>query len=96
MSISLEEVRHVARLSRLELTEAELLSFQNKLNLLLDHFQDIEEVLADEFQERPHVVAPFRVQILDTPRPGLSREEALANSAHVKAGLFIVPTIIEE
>ncbi len=96
MSISLEEVRHVARLSRLELSEAELLSFQDRLNLLLDHFQDIEDILADEIQERPHVVAPFRLQVNDIPRPGLSREEALANSEHVKAGLFIVPTIIEE
>lgn len=96
MSISLEEVRHVARLARLELDDVELLSFQGELNALLGHFQDIQSLDVTDRAPKPHAVALQNVLADDVVFPGLDREEALQNSAVTKAGLFIVPTIIEE
>ena len=44
MSITLDEVRHVARLARLQLDETEILSLQSELNGLLGHFADIQGI----------------------------------------------------
>ncbi len=96
MSISLDEVRRVANLARLNLDEAELMDFQGKLNSLLGHFQDINHLDVSDKLPKPHAVALKNVWATDAHRPGLSREDALKNSAETKAGLFIVPTIIEE
>ncbi|MBS1723483.1 MAG: Asp-tRNA(Asn)/Glu-tRNA(Gln) amidotransferase subunit GatC [Armatimonadetes bacterium] len=96
MSISLEEVRHVARLARLDLDEPELLAFQGELNALLGHFQDIQGIDVEGLDPKPHAVGLHNVWAEDLARPGLIRDEALRNAAVSRAGLFIVPTIIEE
>ena len=96
MSISLDEVRHVARLARLELNEVELLSFQTKLNSLLGHFTDISHLDVSKQLPKPHAVSLSNVLAPDVAREGLPRPRALQNCAETKAGLFIVPTIIED
>ena len=96
MPITLDEVRHVARLARLELDEAELMSFQGELNALLGHFQDIQAVDVAGLAAKPHAVALKNVWAPDVAGQCLQRDEALANAPLSKAGLFIVPTIIEE
>lgn len=96
MSIPLDEVRHVANLARLELDEAELLAFQSKLNALLGHFEDIQHLDVSGVAPKPHAVALTNVLADDVSTESLPRNEALANAATTKAGLFIVPTIIED
>ena len=96
MSISLEEVRHVARLARLELEEAEMLSLQGELNALLGHFADIQSIDTTGVEPKSHAVAVQNVWSEDVPGSVLPREEALRNGAVTKAGLFVVPMIIEE
>ena len=96
MSISLEEVRHVAKLARLELTEADLMDLQSKLNPLLEYFGEIQQIDASSIVPQSHAVALQNVWAQDVVRPGLTRDEALANAATTKAGIFVVPTIIED
>lgn len=96
MSISLDEVRHVAQLARLKLSEAELVEFQTQLNALLGHFEDIQHLDVAEASSSPHLVALQNVTGQDVVAKSLDRETALRNAAKSRAGLFIVPTIIEE
>lgn len=96
MSISLDEVRHVARLSRLELDDQEILSLQGKLNALLGHFADIREIDVTGIEPQSHAVALSNVWSEDVVGPVLPREDALRNSALHRAGLFVVPQIIED
>lgn len=96
MGISLDEVRHVAKLARLEMNEADLIALQGELNALLGHFQDINAIDVTGFPAKPHAVPRQNVWAEDVPVPGLSRDEALQNAAAAKAGLFLVPTIIED
>lgn len=96
MSISFDEVRHVARLARLELDDAEILSLQGELNALLGHFADIQAVDVSGVDPQSHAVALSNVWAEDESRPGLPRDRALRNSALTKAGLFVVPQIIED
>ncbi|MBN8690700.1 MAG: Asp-tRNA(Asn)/Glu-tRNA(Gln) amidotransferase subunit GatC [Armatimonadetes bacterium] len=96
MSISLDEVKHIAKLARLELTAEELSAFQGELNALLGHFQDVNLVDVTGFLPKPHAVALQNIMSMDVVRHGLRREDALRNAPTSKAGLFVVPTIIED
>lgn len=96
MSISLDEVRHVARLARLDLEEVEVLALQTELNALLGHFAELQDVDASDIQPQSHAVNLQNVWSEDRVAAGLSREAALANAHSSKAGLFLVPTIIED
>lgn len=96
MSISLDEVRHVARLARLELEETELMSLQGELNALLGHFADIRGVDVTGVEPAAHAVAMQNVWSEDIPGSCLPRDVALRNAAVSRAGLFVVPQIIED
>ena len=96
MSISLDEVRHVARLARLELDETEMLSFQCELNALLGHFMDIRTVDVAALEPKSHAAAMQNIWADDDPWQPLPREAALRNAPVSRAGLFVVPNIIED
>lgn len=96
MSISLEEVRHVAQLARLELDEDEVLAFQGELNALLGHFLDIQGIDVTDIDAQSHAVTMQNVWAEDFPWESLPRELALKNAKISRAGLFVVPAIIED
>ena len=96
MSISIEEVRHVARLARLELDEAEVLAFQGELNALLGHFTDIQDIDVSGVEPTSSTVNLQNVWAEDMISYVLPREQVLKNAPVSKAGLFVVPTIIED
>jgi aspartyl-tRNA(Asn)/glutamyl-tRNA(Gln) amidotransferase subunit C len=96
MSISLDEVRHVARLARLELDDSEVQEFQKELNALLGHFSDIRGIDVADIEPQSHAVALQNVWGEDETWPGISRDAALRNAKMTKAGLFVVPAIIED
>lgn len=96
MSITLDEVRHVAKLARLELDESEMLSLQGELNALLGHFADIQAIDTTGIEPTSHAVTLQNVWARDEAVQGLGRDAALRNSALTKAGLFVVPQIIED
>ena len=96
MSISLDEVKHTAQLARLELDEAELKAFQGELNALLGHFEDIQAIDVTNLVPKPHAVELTNVWAEDEVEAGLNRDEALEGAFKTRAGLFIVPTVLEE
>jgi len=96
MPISLEEVRHVAKLARLDLEEVEMLAFQGELNALLGHFSDIECIDVGSVEPNAHVVQAYNVWDEDVASEGLDRQRALRSGSLTRAGFFLVPTIIED
>ncbi|MBL8047584.1 MAG: Asp-tRNA(Asn)/Glu-tRNA(Gln) amidotransferase subunit GatC [Chthonomonas sp.] len=96
MAISFDEVQHVARLARLDLTEQELRVFQGELNALLGHFSDLDEIDVEGIRPRPHAVSLTNVLADDVVVPGLSRDVIFKSAPKSRAGLFVVPIIIEE
>jgi aspartyl-tRNA(Asn)/glutamyl-tRNA(Gln) amidotransferase subunit C len=96
MSISLDEVRHVARLARLQLDETEILSFQTELNSLIGHFADIQTMDVAGIEPKSHALAIQNVWAFDEPWQPVSRDQAIKNAPVSRAGLFVVPMIIEE
>jgi aspartyl-tRNA(Asn)/glutamyl-tRNA(Gln) amidotransferase subunit C len=91
--LSRDQVLHVARLARLELTEDEQQRMSEELSKVLDHIERIGELgdLAD-VEPTSHVVALENQLRADEPRPCLPVEVALAAAPETDMGGFRVPS----
>jgi aspartyl-tRNA(Asn)/glutamyl-tRNA(Gln) amidotransferase subunit C len=86
------QVLHVARLARLDLTEAEVERMASELSGILDHIERIAELDLDEVEPTSHVVALENVLRADEPRPSLARERALAGALDATDAGFRIPS----
>jgi aspartyl-tRNA(Asn)/glutamyl-tRNA(Gln) amidotransferase subunit C len=91
--LSRDQVLHVARLARLELTDEEVERFSGELSKVLDHIEKISE-LGDLSDVEPtsHVVAIQNALRPDEPRPSLPVEVALESAPDAALGGFRVPS----
>jgi aspartyl-tRNA(Asn)/glutamyl-tRNA(Gln) amidotransferase subunit C len=92
VSIDREQVLHVAKLARLELTEEEVGRMATELSSVLGHIETISELQLDDVPATTHVVEVENALRPDVPRPCLPREVALANAPAVQDGGFLVPS----
>jgi aspartyl-tRNA(Asn)/glutamyl-tRNA(Gln) amidotransferase subunit C len=91
MAITRDEVLHVARLARLELSEDEVSRFQEQLNAILDAVGKVAELDLADVPPTAHPLELSNVWADDEPRPSLSVDEALANAPERTGNLFRVP-----
>jgi aspartyl-tRNA(Asn)/glutamyl-tRNA(Gln) amidotransferase subunit C len=91
--LSRDQVLHVARLARLELSEAEIDRFSGELSKVLDHIETIEELgdLAD-VPPTSHVINVENALRADEPRPSMPVERALDSAPDSALGGFRVPS----
>ncbi len=91
--LSREQVLHVAKLARLELTDDEVERMAGELSKVLDHIEKISELgdLAD-VPPTSHVIEIENVLREDVPRPSLDPEVALASAPDAADGGFRVPS----
>jgi aspartyl-tRNA(Asn)/glutamyl-tRNA(Gln) amidotransferase subunit C len=95
-AISREEVAHLARLSRLAVTDAELDMFAGQLDVILQAVARVGEVTAGDIPPTSHSVPLTNVLRDDVPRPGLPHDAALAGAPDADQGRFRVPRILDE
>jgi aspartyl-tRNA(Asn)/glutamyl-tRNA(Gln) amidotransferase subunit C len=91
MAISRDEVLHVARLARLELTDDEVERFRGQLNAILEAVGKVAELDLAEVEPTAHPLELVNVWAEDEPRPSLSVEQALANAPDREGDFFRVP-----
>ena len=96
VALSEDEVRHVARLARLALTDDEVAALAPQLSAILGYAEQVGEVAADEVEPTTHPFALADVTRPDTAAPSLSREEVLAGAPAVEQDRFAVPRIVAE
>ncbi len=91
--LSSDQVLHVARLARLELTPEEVERFGGELSKVLDYIETIAE-LGDLEDVAPtsHVIDVENALRADEPRPSLPVETALASAPDAAMGGFRVPS----
>ena len=90
--IDREQVLHVARLARLELSDAEVETMTGELSKILEHIERINELDLEGVPPTSHVVEVANALREDEPRPCLPREVALASApVHTDEG-FLVPS----
>ncbi len=90
--IDREQVLHVARLARLELSDEEVERMSSELSGVLDHVDKISELNLDDVEPTTHVVALENVLRADEPTPSLPRERALEPAPDPADGAFRVPS----
>ncbi len=98
MKITEAEVRYVADLANLKLTDTEVARFQADLDGILEHVASLNEVDTEGVQPMAQVLyAAGETDTLraDVPVPPLGNAAALANAPQSGAGYFKVPKIIE-
>ena len=95
MALTLDEVRHVARLARLRLTDAELVEMQQQLSSILEHVDALQEVDVTGVPPTAQVTDVVNVVRPDEVRPSLPVEEALAGAPHREGDFFKVKPVFE-
>jgi len=90
--IDRDEVLHVARLARLELSVEEIEPMARELSAVLDHIAKIGELDLAGVPPTSHVVELTGALRADEPRPSLPREVALAQAPAVDQDGFLVPS----
>ena len=96
MSITREEVAHLARLSRLALSEDELDQFAGQLDVIIAAVARVQEVAADGIPLTSHAVPITNVFREDVIVPPLGAEAALDQAPAAEQGRFRVPRILAE
>lgn len=94
--ITAEEVKHIAKLSGLILSEAEVKKFQKQLTTTLSYIEILNIVSTDKIDPTDHVGKSINVFREDEVKPSLSQEEILSNAPETYQGFFKVKAILEE
>lgn len=94
--ISRDDVAHVAKLARLDLTEDELARFTEQLAAVLDHAEDVEALDTAGVPPTAHPLPLVNVLRDDVVRPSADRDEVLSQAPAAEDGRFRVPRILGE
>ena len=94
--LSRDEVAHVAKLARLELTDDELDTYTTQLAAILDHAADVEALDVADVPPTSHPYPLRNVLRADVVVPSIDREEVLAMAPDAEDDRFRVPTILGE
>ncbi len=92
--ITVDQVRHIAALARLALTDDECRRYAAQLEAILDYVEQLTEVNVDGVEPTAHPLPLRNVYAADEPRETLPREAALANAPAQTDGFFRVPKVI--
>jgi aspartyl-tRNA(Asn)/glutamyl-tRNA(Gln) amidotransferase subunit C len=89
------DVAYVARLARINLTEAEAKVFQKQLDDVLQYVEKLRQPDITDVEPAAHALPIFNVFREDTPRDWFTAEQAVSNAPRKANGLFIVPKVVE-
>lgn len=95
MSLSIQEVEHIALLARLQLSEEEKKRYQQQLSDILDHVAQLQKLDTANISPSSNILAPQSFLREDVPQMGLETKKALENSPCVEADQFKVPPVLE-
>lgn len=96
MSLTREEVLHIARLARVGLSEDDVVKFQGQLSEILDHFEALQRLDTEDVPPTSHPLTLESVMRPDEVAASLSRDEALANAPLAEGDAFRVRAVLDE
>lgn len=89
------DVRYVADLVRLRLSDEEVAEFQPQLDHVLAYIEQLNEVDVSGIEPTAHAAPVYNVFRPDVAREGFTQAQAVANAPHTGSGLFIVTKVVE-
>jgi aspartyl-tRNA(Asn)/glutamyl-tRNA(Gln) amidotransferase subunit C len=93
VSITREDVLHVAELARLRIPEDEIEGVRAELGAILEAVSKVAELDLSGVEPTSHPLDLVNQWAEDEPRPSLPREDALANAPDPADGSFRVPAV---
>ena len=90
------QVRHVAMLSRLKLSDADVEHFAQQLSVIVDYFSAIQQLDVEGVEPMAHGLDVTNVLRDDEPADSLSPDQALANAPRRDGDFFQVPKVLGE
>jgi aspartyl-tRNA(Asn)/glutamyl-tRNA(Gln) amidotransferase subunit C len=95
MTLTTEEVEHIAQLARLKLTAQEIERYRQQLSAILDYADRLQTLDTSGIPATSSVLPVRSVLREDKARPGLSLEELLRNAPDIENGQFRVPPVLD-
>ncbi len=96
--LSREEIKHLAKLASLDLTEEEIEKFRDQLGETIDYVENLNELKTEGVKPTSYVLASENVRFEDGKENtrGLSTDEALSNAKNKSNGFFKVKKILSK
>jgi len=95
MSLSIEEVEHIANLARLELTDAEKRRYRVQLSAILEHVAQLQKLDTAFIQPMSGVFSLENPLRPDEAHPGLTTETLLSSATEKERAQFKIPPVFE-
>lgn len=95
MSLTAEDVLHIARLARISLSEPEVERLAAQLSGILGNFEALSAVDTEGVEPTAHPLPLSNVMRADTVAPSLTQAEVLANAPEQEEGFFRVRAVLE-
>lgn len=89
------DIAHVAKLARLDLSEAELDTYRVQLGVILEHAARVQSLEGEPELDVAHPLGIVNAFRDDEVRPSLDREEVLSQAPQARDGYFVVPPALE-
>jgi aspartyl-tRNA(Asn)/glutamyl-tRNA(Gln) amidotransferase subunit C len=94
-TLTRDDVRKIAHLARLELTEDEVDLYQKRLTAVLDYVATLDELDLEGIPPTTHAVAQVNILRDDKISSTMSQAQALANAAQTQDGQFAIQAVLE-
>ncbi|MCY1602405.1 Asp-tRNA(Asn)/Glu-tRNA(Gln) amidotransferase subunit GatC [Staphylococcus pettenkoferi] len=92
--VTRDEVKHIANLARLQITEDETTEMQESLESILNFANQIDEANTEDVEPTYHVLDLQNVLRVDKAQEGIPQELALKNAKETEDGQFKVPSVM--
>jgi aspartyl-tRNA(Asn)/glutamyl-tRNA(Gln) amidotransferase subunit C len=95
MSLTADEVRWVAKLTRLQLNDSDVDTMTKQLAAIVDYVTQLQQVNTEGVEPLNHALPVHNVFREDEPRPSLPVDAALANAPDRRADFYGVPAVLD-
>lgn len=95
MSISREEIKHIADLARINITDAELDKYTETLSDIVDMANEISKLNTDDVKPTAHILENVNVFRKDEVEPSYDRDKILVNAPTKESGCISLPKVVE-
>lgn len=96
MKLTSDQVKKVAKLANLQISEADELKYTKQLSAILDYFDQLNKVHTENVEPTFNVTGNSNVLAEDEIKESLSQNEALQNASNKKEGFFVTKGVFEE
>lgn len=96
MQLTREQVRKVAKLANLPMSEKEEEVYAKQLSVIIDYIDQLQKVDTEGVEPTFNVSGKVNVEGKDEITPSLSQQEALANASSKRQGFFVTKGVFEE